>query len=300
MKFLFVLLFLSVFTIDSFSQAYLKTEYIGSSNYRDMDNNKTGGKGVAKIVSGGIQIPFSIKMSEDNRPIVWGIGIGGSYTSFDNKNLPEYLCPPEILNGQIALMHMRPISSKWSVMASLGVGVYTAHVDLSKIRMKNVLGSGGVIFIYRLKDNLDLGAGLAVNTSFGYPMAFPALYLNWSLSGRYEVKVSMMNAFEILAGMELHKNFKLSVVGEASGSLALENVDGKDMMFSHQYVVAGLRPEFIIGKSLSIPVTVGVSAYRPAFYTERSLKAFFKAMDRDNDPNFSVAPYASAAIKYKF
>jgi len=195
---------------------------------------------------------------------------------------------------------MRPISKKWSIIASLGAGTYMGTADLSKVKMKNILINGGVIFIWHIKDNLAIGVGPMVNTSFGYPMAFPAFYVNWELRGKYEVKVSMVNAFEVSAGMQLHKNMKLKVIAEMDGSLALQKVGDKDMMFSHQYIITGIQPEFILGKKLSIPVTFGISATRNAFYQERSLKAFFKAMDREHDPHFGVAPYASVALKYGF
>lgn len=298
MKMIFILL-LSLISFGVSAQVYFKGEYIGSSTYKDEDGNKAG-KGDAKVVSGGIQIPLSIKMSENNRPIAWGIGLGGSYTSFGNKNMPANSFPSEILNAQFSLTHMRPISKNWSIIASLGAGTYMGTTDLSKVKMKNILIHGGVIFVWHLKDNLAIGVGPVVNTSFGYPMAFPAFYVNWELRGKYEVKVSMLNAFEVSAGMQLHKNLKLKVIAEMNGAMALEKIGDKDMVFSHQYIITGIQPEFVIGKKLSIPITAGISATRNAFYQERSLKAFFKNMDREHDPYFGVAPYVSVALKYQF
>ncbi len=57
-------------------------------------------------------------------------------------------------------------------MAVAGIGIYTAHPNLSNLTMKNLLGHGGAVFIYHWKHNLDIGGGLAVNTSFGYPYWF--------------------------------------------------------------------------------------------------------------------------------
>jgi len=298
MRVLFILL-LTMLSTGVSAQIYLKGEYIGSSTYKDEDKNKLG-KGDAKVFSGGVQIPLSMKMSENNRPIAWGIGLGGSYTSFGNKNMPEHSTPREILNAQLSLTHMRPISKNWSIMASLGAGTYMGTADISKIKMKNILIHGGVIFIWHLKDNLSVGVGPVINTSFGYPMAFPAFYVDWRLQGKYEVTVSMMNAFEVSAGMQLHKNMKLKIIAEMNGALALEKIDGKDMMFSNQYIIAGLRPEFAIGKSLSIPITAGISAYRSGYYQERTLKALFKDMGKEDEPYFNVAPYFSVALKYTF
>lgn len=299
MRLLLCIVFVGLLSINVDAQIELKAEYIGSSKYKDIDNQKTGGKGDALILSGMAQIPFYLKMDENNHPTAWGIVLGGSYTNLSNKYIPKELSPSEILNAQLSLIHLRPISKKWSILAGAGVGFYTAHADLSDITMKNILGHGALTFIWHLRDNLDVGAGLAVNTSFGYPMAFPAFYANWRLDDRYEVNVEMMNAFEISAGVKFNDMFKLKLMSSVNGSLALEKINGKDMMFSHQYIVAGLRPEFKFSK-LSALVTVGISADRTAYYEERSLKAFFKTMGRENDPHFTTAPYFSATLRYGF
>ncbi len=282
------------------AQAFLKAEYMGSSGFRDENNEKTGGTGSAKVIQGGVNIPFAIRMNEYNRPRAWSIGIGGTYTSMDNKGLSEYIKLKEIVNLQIALSHIRPLNKKISLMASLGAGLYMDDRNLSKASFSNVLGSGGAIIIWHLRPNLDLGGGLALSTTFGYPMVFPAIYLNWRLEGRYEVNVSMINALELSAGMQINKYFTLKLVAEMNGSLALTEQEGKKKMFTHQYIITGLQPEFKINKSLSIPVTIGLTATRSAYYQDRSLKAFFKDMDKDYDPYFTPSFYASGAIKYIF
>lgn len=282
------------------AQAFFKAEYMGNSGFRDENNEKTGGKGSAKVIQGGINIPFAVRMNENNRPRAWAIGIGGSFTSMDNKNLSEHIGIEEIMNLQIGLSYLRPLNNKISLMASLGAGLYMDNHDLSKASFSNVLGSGGAIVIWHLLPNLDLGGGLALNTAFGYPMVFPAIYLNWRLEGRYEVNVSMLNALELSAGMQMNKCFCLKVVAEMNGSLALTEQEGKEKMFTHQYIIAGLQPELKIGKSLSIPITIGMTATRSAYYQDRSLKAFFKDMNKEYDPYFTPSFYTSGAIKYMF
>ncbi|WP_165021896.1 DUF6268 family outer membrane beta-barrel protein [Dysgonomonas sp. ZJ279] len=298
MKLAFISILLLIISIEANAQAFVRTEYIGSSNYKDENNEKTEGSGDAKIIQAGFKIPLSTKLNENNRPTAWAIGLGGSYASLGGKGLSKEYYTPEILNAQIGLMHMRPISEKWSMLASIGVGVFTDDTKISNIRFKHVMGHGGVIFIRHLKPTLDIGGGLALNNAFGYPMVFPAFYLNWRTEGRYQVRISLIDAIEISAGMELNRYLNLKVVGEMSGMMALVEKDGKDMVFTHQYVVAGIQPEFKISKSLSVPITAGVSAYRAAYFQERSLKAFFK--EREHDPHFSVAPYVAVAIKYGF
>ncbi|MGS2764228.1 DUF6268 family outer membrane beta-barrel protein [Sinomicrobium sp. M5D2P9] len=297
---LFCIILLTLLSAGLNAQVELKTEYMGSSGFRDADNNKTGGKGDAKIFSVNARIPFSVKTDENNKPTVWGIGIGGSYTSFTNRNMDRAFGPDKIANAQVSLFHLRPIAERWSILAMLGAGIYTGHTDVSKVNLSNVLGNGGVIFIWHLRDNLDVGLGPVINTLLGYPMVFPGIYVNWELKGNYELKVSMLNGLMVSAGKQLHENFRLKLIAELNGALALEKINDKKMMFTHQYFVAGLQPELILGKSFSIPVTAGISAGREAYYQERNLKSIFKSDDDERNPRFSAAPYFSIALKYKF
>ena len=85
-----------------------------------------------------------------------------------------------------------------------------------------------------------------------------------------------------------------------NGSLALLEREGKDAVFSQQFIIAGLQPEFNIGNSFSVTATAGVSCSRIAYYTTRTLKAFFKDMSKDADPYFKPAAYVSLGMKYQF
>ena len=281
------------------AQVWLKTEYIGSSGFRDADNKKVGGKGDMKVIQGGVNIPVFMKMDENNHPTAWMVGLGASYASMDNKDLSEYM-ESQIFNAQLAVSYIRPLSKKWSLLASAGVGLFMNTGSFAYARWDHVMGVGMAAAIWHLRDNLDLGMGVALNTSFGYPMVFPALFVDWRLEGRYMVNVSMMDGVEISGGMQLHKLLRLKLVGSMNGMLAFVERDGKDKIFTQQYITTGLQPELTITKSLSVPITVGLSAYRAAFYDDRTLKAMFKSMDREYDPHFSPAFYTSIALKYGF
>lgn len=278
------------------AQITIKTGYISSSQYKDEDGQKTGGKGDMRFVEGGINIPVSQKMNERNQPTVWMISAGAGYTSMNNKNLQSYIDVDQIMNMQLNVTNIRPISKRWLLLTTIGAGVYTT----SDVKLKNILGQGGAVFIRQFKPNLSLGAGLAINNTFGYPMLFPAIYFDWSTEGRYQIKVSMLNAMEVSAGMRMNKYLNLKVVAEMNGSLALLEREGKDVVFSQQFIIAGLQPEVNFGNSFSVTATAGVSCSRIAYYTTRTLKAFFKDMSKDADPYFKPAAYVSMGMKYKF
>lgn len=300
MKLLFSSIIMVFICTQSYAQIEFRTDYIMTSSYKDVDNQKTNVKGNAKAVSGSINIPVYMKMDEQERPTMWSVAMTGSYTELDNnkgvlKNVD--VSPSEIGNLSLSVSHLRPISEKWFINVSLGVGLYADHMNLVKMRGKNLMGQGNVMFIMRVRPNLSVGAGLALDNNFGYPMAYPSLFVEWNVEGKFHVKAGMTG---IDAGVKLTDWFNLNLVGSVYGSLALVEREGKDMMFTHQYAVGGLQPEFRIGKSFSIPITLGVSGYRPAFYQERTIKDFFKVMGRDHDPYFSVSPYVSIALRWGF
>ncbi|MCW3116695.1 MAG: hypothetical protein JWM28_777 [Chitinophagaceae bacterium] len=301
MRLLLICVFIiSIASTNSSAQVFFKTEYFGTSRYKvsEGDSSQTIGnsKGSAMVYQGGINIPLSMKLNEKNRPTMWSVSAGGAYVKLNNQNFTEPLVIDEILNLGLSLNYLRPLNDRWSLKAGIGGGIFMPSADLSQLRFRNVLGSASAVFIRHLKPNLDIGGGLAINNSFGFPMLFPAFYLNWTTSGRYAVHVSLKDGLEMSAGYKVNNNLKLSFVVEINGQMALLEQDGKDKMFTHQYVVMGLRPEIKLGKRVSIPITVGLNATRTAQITDRSLKTIFQ----DKGYSFRASPYASAGLQVGF
>lgn len=281
-----------------------KTEYIGNSGYwfqpngDDKPRERIGdSKGSALVYQGAVNIPLSMEMNENNRPTTWGVGISGAYASLNNKNFADEMVS-EIMNLQVGVYHLRPLNNKWSMKAGLGIGIYAPFTDFSEIRYKNVLGSVGAVFIRHLKPNLAIGGGLALNTSLGYPMVFPAFYLNWKLEGKFDVNAELADGLDISASYRFNDYFKLSLAFGVNGQMALLERGGKDVIFTHQYVATGLRSEIKFGESgISMSAMAGITAYRPATSSDRSLKGIFAS---NNDYYFSASPYVSAGIQYNF
>lgn len=301
-RFVFIICFITM-GINSISQVSFKTEYFGESSYwldkgEDPRERVGEAKGSAIVYQGNINIPLSVKITDDGKPVIWGAGIGGSYTSLKNREFTDDLVISEIMNLELGFYHMRPLNKRWSLRTGIGVGIYTPSSDFTKIRAKHILGSLNAVFIYQVNRNLELGGGIAINSTFGYPMAFPALYLNWNLQGKFDFMISMTNGIEIKAGLDVNKFMNISLIAEMNGQTALLEKDDKDVIFTHQYMIAGLRPEIKIGKNIAIPVTVGVNIIRSAYFSDRTLKAMFKT--NDNNYYFQVSPYASAGVIVNF
>jgi len=291
---------IAIASTKSNAQVFFKTEYFGTSGYQltqgDSSQKIGNSKGSAMVYQTGIKIPLSKSLNALNRPTMWSVSAGGAYVKLNNRNFTEPLVIDEILNIGLSLNYQRPLNERWSLKAGIGGGVFMPGTDLAQMRFRNLLGSVSVVFIRHLRPNLDLGGGLALNNSFGFPMLFPAFYLNWRTSGRYAVNVSLNDGLDVSAGYNVNKNLRLNLVMEINGQMALLKQEGKDKMFTHQYVVFGLRPEIKLGKRVTIPITVGLNATRTAQINDRSLKTIFQ----DKGYAFRSSAYASAGLQVGF
>src|SRR5699024_335680 len=138
---------------------------------------------------------------------------------------------------------------------TVGVGLYMPSTNFSQIGFKNVLGSIGAVFIRHLSPNLDIGGGLMLSNSFGYPMLYPAFYLNWRTGSKFDVNIAVMNALEASVGYKFNKKLQLDFLLTMNGQMALLERDNKDLIFSQMYMVIGFRPEIKISQNVSIPIT---------------------------------------------
>lgn len=301
---LLLVMFLFMIGTKLSAQISFKTEYFGTSSYwhetGEDSREKIGDcKGSAIVYQGSINIPVLMKNTKYNRPSIWGVGISGSYAKLDNSNFTgvyDGMVIDEMLNGTFGISHMRPIGEKWNLIASIGVGLFTSTTDFSKMRGKELMGNGALIFVRQIKPNLELGGGIAVNNSFGYFMVFPAIYFNWNLEGKFDLKVSVVDGLEVGAGYNVSKFLDLSLIVEMSGQSAYVIKDDKEKIFSHQYFIAGLRPEIKLGNKVSIPITAGMHLVRSSFFSDRTLKGMFS----NDDYYFQAAPYASVGLKIGF
>lgn len=281
------------------AQAYIKTEYITSSAYRDKDNQKTGGSGDLLKYSGGVNIPLYMKQYDDKRIKMWSVAVNVSYATLNNHQLTREQCPDNMLNSQLGLVCLAPIKERWSILAMAGVGIYS---EKNKIGWKSVLGAGGVVAVYHINSDMSVGLGVAVSNQFGIPMIMPAGYFDWKIDGKYQLSISCVQNCEIKGAIQFTDRFKLGLLlGQLDGMSAVMDVDGKSMIFGQMTVTSGIRPEYRLGKSCSLQLTAGGTWCRLSSITRRSLRGFAKSFsDEDNDPNFGVAGYVSVGFNYGF
>ena len=307
--FTFIILLLGV---NSFAQISVKTEYISNSEFYDAVADTNTGNGSAMIYSVGAMVPLSMQASAEDDPYkratIWGVALSGTFVKMDNQNFPiGKELPSQVMNLGATALHLRPLKERWSMLMALGIGSYTPENRLSAIRIgENVLANGALVFIWHWRPNLEIGGGVALNNSFGYPMVFPALYLKYKggFSDKFTIDINLLDGTKVAFGYDYSENLSLKLVANIGGYSAYLRRNGQKQMFSSQTFFVGLEPEFKLGKHISIPVTFGGSFIRSGRYRERTLSAMFatEAKNEDGSARSSVflpALYFAAGITIK-
>ena len=307
-----ITLIMLCFVAKTFAQISVKTEYISNSKFYDAVADTNTGDGSAMIYSVGALVPLSVQAPKGDdpyqRPTVWGVSLNGTFVQMDNHNFPlgkEH--PSQVMNLGVSAIHLRPLKERWSMLMALGAGSYTPENRLSSIHIgENVVANGAFILVWHCRPNIEIGGGVALNNSFGYPMVFPAFYFkyNGAFSDKFTIEVGSIDGLKVALGYNYRENLDFKLIANMGGYSAYLRRNGEKEIFSQQTFVVGLQPEFKIGKHVSIPLTVGGSFIRSGRYRERKLSAMFASEAKNEDGSarssvFLPALYFAAGITIK-
>ena len=300
------------FATSALAQISIKTEYISNSKFYDAVANTNTGDGSEMIYSVGALVPLSMQAPKEDdpyqRPTVWGVSLNGTFVQMNNHNFPlgkEH--PSQVMNLGVSAIHLRPLKERWSMLMAVGAGSYTPENRLSSIHIgENVVANGAFVLVWHLRPNIEIGGGVALNNSFGYPMVFPAFYFKYKggFSDKFTIDINLLNGTKVAFGYDYSENLSLKLVANIGGYLAYLRRNGQKEMFSSQTFFVGLEPEFKLGKHISIPVTFGGSFIRSGRYRERTLSAMFASEAKNEDGSarssvFLPALYFAAGITIK-
>ena len=307
-----ITLIMLCFVAKTFAQISVKTEYISNSKFYDAVANTNTGDGSEMIYSVGALVPLSMQAPKEDdpyqRPTVWGVSLNGTFVQMDNHNFPiGKELPSQVMNLGVSAIHLRPLKERWSMLMALGAGSYTPENRLSSIHIgENVVANGAFILVWHCRPNIEIGGGVALNNSFGYPMVFPAFYFkyNGAFSDKFTIEVGSIDGLKVALGYNYRENLDFKLIANMGGYSAYLRRNGEKEIFSQQTFVVGLQPEFKIGKHVSIPLTVGGSFIRSGRYRERKLSAMFASEAKNEDGSarssvFLPALYFAAGITIK-
>ena len=300
------------FATSALAQISVKTEYISNSKFYDAVADTNTGDGSAMIYSVGALVPLSMQAPKEDdpyqRPTVWGVSLNGTFVQMNNHNFPlGKELPSQVMNLGVSAIHLRPLKERWSMLMALGAGSYTPENRLSSIHIgENVVANGAFVLVWHLRPNIEIGGGVALNNSFGYPMVFPAFYFKYNdaFSDKFTIEVGSIDGLKVALGYNYRENLDFKLIANMGGYSAYLRRNGEKEIFSQQIFVVGLQPEFKIGKHVSIPLTVGGSFIRSGRYRERKLSAMFASEAKNEDGSsrssqFNPALYFAAGVTIK-
>ncbi len=292
------LVLLASLSLRGFCQGYVNYDYLSSSFLKDKEGNKYGSGDLQKI-SGCYTIPLSRKLNKRNQPTAWGMTLSASYSIMNNKGEAQNLNPDHVLNTNLTVSHLRPISERWGLLASLGCGIYAVP---DEVRWQSLLANGTFIFIYRLRNNLSIGIGGGVTNSYGVPIVMPMGYLNWQTNGRYEVNIDMANALKVKVATQIASKIRLELNAlEMDGMAAVMCMEGKDKLYSSAMISSGLIASYrVLGKA-NFYAGIGGVWMRSSFITDRTLKSFFKTLTEEkNMAEYIFAPSFRVSVGFQY
>lgn len=268
-----------------------------SSKFEDSDDNSYG-KGSMQQYNLKYTQPISTRLSKDGRPIAWTATFTGVYNRLDNSGMATQYNPDDILNASVTVSHMRPISSRWSIMTSLGAGIYSTTKDIC---WSSVLFNGACIFVYKAGDALSLGGGVGLTNVYGAPMAVPMAYLHWTTRGKTTLDLTVINGIKAVAAHNFSHRFTMAWnILDMSTLLSSMKVDGKHKVYSSIMLRSFLQPTLHLDEKSSICLSAGTNFVRTRKLTNRSVKYMFKRTHTADRRHFAPAVYLALGYKYGF
>lgn len=285
-------------SLSGFGQGAFDYEYLTTSTCKDKGGGEHGSGGMMRL-SGRYTLPLSHRMSDEQQMRVWNATLSASYNLLDNQGEAVTLNPDKVLNANLTVSHMRTLSERWSLMASLGCGVYAAPND---IRWRSLLANGSFIFAYRLFDNLSIGIGGGLTNLYGAPMILPMGYLKWKTNGAYELTVDVANAPKVKVAKQMGRIARMELTAiEMDGMSSVMLIDGKQKIYSCTILKSGLGASFRMGGKTAAYIGIGGVWLRSCCLTDRNLKSFFKSIgSNDNKYSFGPSLRCSVGLRYGF
>ncbi len=271
----------------------VKSEFIGQSNMLDGDGNKVG-EGWFEKLTVSYTVPMKVHLDSLMRPIMWLSNIQGNYAWLNNKNGAEQFAPDRIMSVSYSVTHFRPLRGKWSIAASLGLGLYGKPEHLSG---HSLMASGLLSFYYQFNPRLSLSFGGALTTSYGSPLFIPLMGIDYKNQRGLQVFMGMTNGYEIYAQQQVTPWLKVRLTGmRADGLPGDVRTDVGHRVYSSTAMKSNLAPIFRLGKRGELNVAAELVYSRNCNITEYSYKAFWKNMTTNFDKKHFRPTWGVSAI----
>lgn len=278
-------------------QLEISAGYLSRSAFTDKQKVSYG-KGELYRIGLKYNQPLSVKLNDYGEPILWTASIQGSLYDLRGSGEAANQNPDDILNASVNITHIRPLSERWSIIATLGFGIYSAPDEIS---WNSVLANGGCLFIYKVNDIFSIGGGIGLTNAYGTPMVVPMTYVKWNPKGRLEFDMNISSGIKASAQTWFGQNFKLRWnLLEMEGITSVIKMEGKNRLYSSMMLSSYLTPSFYFNKKLSIFLDAGVDMVRTCKITDRKIKYIFGGQKDEDKRHFRPAGKLGVGVRYGF
>lgn len=263
---------------DAIAQGFIETEYLTASDMNDKEGGNHG-RGDLFRVKGRYTVPLSMKMNERHQPTAWTATLQASYATMTNDGEASTINPDRILNASLNISHVRPISPKWQLIASVGAGIYTVPDELA---FRSVLANGAAIVAYKFSERLSAGVGVGLTNSYGVPMVIPMGYLAWRTNGDVKLSVDIANGMTVKVTKSIYKRIGMELTAiDIDGMSAVRRIDGKDKIYSSMMMRSTMVATYEFAKKTKVRLGFGGTWLRSVTVSNRSLKGFLSSFGDD-------------------
>lgn len=260
-------------------------------------NGENIGKGDQLRIGSTLAVPLSMKRENNGFIKKWDLTLNGRYTRMDYEGGAKAIHPDEIISGGAMLTHVRSLSRKWNLVASLGI---TFNAIPDHIRWQNISLSSGLIFMYSISKELHIGIGAAMTTLYDVPIILPLPYIAWNRDGKYRIELNMRGVPEIKISTDINDratiSFKPFMMQRETAILERKS---KDLVYTMNSMGSTFLFQYKLSKRVTWVANAGYIWRRTIKQNERNWEGFWDSItDNDNRCKFKNSFILSTGIKF--
>lgn len=291
-----LLILLTIATSISLKSQHFESGYIFPSDYKENSSNKIG-KGGLQYLSGSYTHNISTNVDSLGQVNMWSATFSGKYASLDNKDGAKAINPREIINAGAMLTHIHSINRKWNIIATAGLSL---NATPDYIRYQSLSITGGIIFMYNINRNLNIGIGAVTTTAYGEPVIIPAPFITWKKEGKYNIELNMRGVPEFTISTQINEKTKITFAPfDMDRYSAVIKVNNDHKLYTQNIFKSRIGASYRFSRHWSAEANIGYIYYRTTRIQERSFKSFWKDLfDNDKRHKFSPSGIISIGLRY--
>ncbi len=282
----------------------LSTQLLPSADYsmpvgKDQ-HKKTGASSSQQYYSMGLAMQLASRVdSATGMARTWTGTFNGSYMHFSNKGYEAAVFPASLVSAEAGVQYYRGLNRKWGFLGLFSAGIYAEKNHISGEAI--VVNVGGV-FIRQYSPDFSLGFGLIVNNSFGTPLPWPAIFVNWQMGGRYKLNINLPDkgpglAYNVSFMRSFSKMYDLGIAFKPRMlSYYVDNTPDNRHLLTYWELPIGIENRIHLNH-IDLFANAGLVALRSVQYNEKKISQIFSDAPGHK---LSAAPFLNLGLQWKF